>query len=196
MSSRHRNMTRRKPVPQLSPTTTTVSPLTTPGPERPSLSIMTKEDLPPLPMEVCEKMERTSVDDRRHAIYLPESLPPSPPPKDGSAAGSRPESLVATLVDGMEVREDTAFAVPPPLRPEPQRVDSRALPQPTPEVRKRASQKSLPKIYRPPTPPIPAQHPKLRSGGHSRTSSPDSQTLIVRRVVLRYAAYGKLTGHV
>nr|VWO95171.1 Calcium dependent mitochondrial carrier protein [Ganoderma boninense] len=99
-------MSRRKPVPPLSPTT--VPPLMTRGAERPSLSITTKEDLPPLPMEVCEKMERTSVDDRRHAIYLPESLPPSPPPKDGSAAGSRPESLVATLVDGMEVREDIA----------------------------------------------------------------------------------------
>ncbi|KAM5540468.1 hypothetical protein V8D89_005926 [Ganoderma adspersum] len=210
MAPQRPNMARRKPVPQLTPTTTTAPPLTTRGLEGPLLSIMTKEDLPPIPIEVCEKMERTSVDDRRHAIYLPESLPPSPPPKDESASGSRPESLVATLVDGMEVRQGTTvstapmrvwityrsvptvltrararpprhclqFVVPPQL--EPQRVErAPVLPQPSPEVRKRASQKSLPKIYRPPTPPIPSQHPKLRSGGHSRTNSPDSQTHII-----------------
>lgn len=201
MALQRPNMARRKPVPQLTPTMTTAPPLTRRGPEKPSLSIMTKEDLPPvcgifsvlscvrvhidatahfaaqLPIEVCEKMERTSVDDRRHAIYLPESLPPSPPPKDESASGSRPESLVATLVDGMEVREGTTvstapmriwimyrsvptvltrarahpprhclqFVVPPPL--EPQHVErAPVLPHPSPEVHKRTSQKSLPKV--------------------------------------------------
>lgn len=201
MASQRSNIVRRKPVPQLTPTTTTAPPLTTRGPERPSLAIMTKENLPPvcrifsvlsrprihidatahfasqIPIEVCEKMERTSVDDRRHAIYLSESLPPSPPPKDESASGSRPESLVATLVDGMEVREGTTvstapmrvwityrsvptvltrarvrpprhclqFVVPPQLGP--QRVERAPVPpQASPEVRKRASQKSLPKV--------------------------------------------------
>ena len=218
------------------------------------MSIMNKEELPPvrgilsrpatyrrhrsfrllqLPNEAREMMECTSVDDRRHAIYLPDSLPPAPPPKDESVAGSRPESLAATLVDGMEVRGDTTVstasmrmwityrsvptvlihartcpprhclqsAVPPPLEAQRERVE-RALPQPSPEVRQKASQKSLPKvrnariwlfisradrvhlrlqIFRPPTPPIPAQRPKLRSGGHSATSSQDGHTHIVRR---------------
>ncbi|KAI1795192.1 hypothetical protein LXA43DRAFT_882718 [Ganoderma leucocontextum] len=179
MGPQRRNMTRRKPVPQLSPDTTTAPPLTARGLKRSSLSIINKENLPPLPIEVCEQMERTSVDDRRHAIYLPESSPPAPPPKDESASGSRRESLVATLVDEMGVREDTCreYRLHAYLY-HLQRVEL-TLPQPTSEVRKRASQKSLPKIYRPPTPPIPAQHPKLRLGGHSRANSQDSQTHII-----------------
>ncbi|KAI0832377.1 hypothetical protein BC628DRAFT_1309769, partial [Trametes gibbosa] len=43
--------------------------------------------------------------------------------------------------------------------------------QASPSLARRPSQKSLPQIYRPPTPPLPAQHPKLRAAACSSTSS-------------------------
>ncbi|KAI0774234.1 hypothetical protein C8Q74DRAFT_819509 [Fomes fomentarius] len=166
MAPRHRNMGWRKPVPRLSPDSPTTSARAL---RRLSLTIINKE-MPPLPPDWRETMEHAIKKERRQAVYV-SSEPPPPPPKDYalSHAGSRRESAI-TLVD----EQDLTFPVPPPhTDAEPIECVERTQVQQhaTPVITKRASQKSLPKIYRPPTPPLPAQHPRLRSAGHSRESS-------------------------
>lgn len=112
-------------------------------------------------------------------MYLRNSLPPAPPPKDDeSVASSRPESLVATLVEELEVLEGPTVsavsmriciahrsvptvptradahpprhclqsAVSPQLESPPALSVECTLPQPTPEVRRRASQRSMPRV--------------------------------------------------
>ncbi|EJF61199.1 hypothetical protein DICSQDRAFT_155288 [Dichomitus squalens LYAD-421 SS1] len=179
MGPQRRNV-RRKPVPRLSPDTTTAPSLPARGIQRLSLTININKEVPPLPVEWSDTMEHASTHDKRHAVYLRNSLPPELPPKDDeSVAGSRPESPNSTLVEELEVQEGSTPVLSPQSESLPVQSVECTLPQPTPDVRRRASQKSLPKIYRPPTPPIPAQYPKLRSGGHSRASSQDSQTHII-----------------
>ncbi|CDO71263.1 hypothetical protein BN946_scf184908.g20 [Trametes cinnabarina] len=116
-----------------------------------------------LPTDWRESIECALKEERRYAVYI--SPPPSPPPKDD--VESRPESLAPTLVD--EQSEHGVSYEPPHTESEP--VQCIQLPQAPPVLPRRLSQKSLPQIYRPPTPPLPAQHPKLRSVAHSRESS-------------------------
>ncbi|KAI0750723.1 hypothetical protein C8Q80DRAFT_526963 [Daedaleopsis nitida] len=177
-----RNMGWRKPVPRLSPESSAPSSRPARGLRRPSLLNVNK-DMPPLPTDWRETMEHAIKKERRLAVYVP--TPPAPPPKDnGDATGfddraseagsscSRPESAI-TLVD--EEEEPTAPLPPPhPASELSEDVECTQMEMGMePAIARRASQKSLPKIYRPPTPPLPAQHSRLRSvgHGHSRASS-------------------------
>ncbi|KAI0723265.1 hypothetical protein C8Q76DRAFT_389807 [Earliella scabrosa] len=174
--SHPRNMGWRKPVPRLSPQSSTTSPCPSGLVRRLSLTIINK-DMPPLPTDWRETMEHAIKKERRHAVYV--STPPVPPPKDDEVAfevHSPLESLL-TLVDD---QEEPTSPVPPPHTDRPliecvERTEMEPVHAATPAIARRASQKSLPKIYRPPTPPLPAQHPRLlRPVGSSRASS-DSQ---------------------
>ncbi|EIW61997.1 uncharacterized protein TRAVEDRAFT_27412 [Trametes versicolor FP-101664 SS1] len=80
------------------------------------------------------------------------------------------ESLSHTLVD--EQRDAT-----PPYGNGPPHDDGQPMiqcvqrTQASPVLPRRPSQKSLPQIYRPPTPPLPAEYPKLRPAAHAGTSA-------------------------
>ncbi|KAI9001052.1 hypothetical protein BD414DRAFT_20934 [Trametes punicea] len=158
-----RNMGWRKPVPKLSPEPSMNSSRQSQSAlRRLSLTIINK-DVPPLPADWRESVESALKKEKRYAVYI--SPPPSPPPKDD--VESRPESLVLTLVE--EQLEDNVSFEPP--HTESQSIQCIQRPQVSPKMIRRPSQKSLPQIYRPPTPPLPAQHPKLRRAAHSRESS-------------------------
>ncbi|KAI0650771.1 hypothetical protein C8Q79DRAFT_404643 [Trametes meyenii] len=124
---------------------------------------------PQLPPDWRESIETALKRERRYAMYV--DPPPSPPPKDvgdidsASHGDSRPESLALTLVDEQE-QEDATL---PQLVSQPVECTQRA--QLSPALARRPSQKSLPQIYRPPTPPLRAEHPKLRAAACSSTSS-------------------------
>ncbi|KAI9063287.1 hypothetical protein FKP32DRAFT_1592735 [Trametes sanguinea] len=163
--SPQRNMGWRKPVPRLTPEPSINSQRHSRSAiRRFSLTIVNK-DVPPLPSDWRESIEYAVKEERRYAVYI--SPPPSPPPKDD--VESRPESLAPTLVE--EQSEDGMSFEPPHTDITSHPAQRIPLPQEPPVLPRRLSQKSLPQIYRPPTPPLPATHPKLRSVTHSRESS-------------------------
>ncbi|KAI0353622.1 hypothetical protein OH77DRAFT_615761 [Trametes cingulata] len=57
----------------------------------------------------------------------------------------------------------------------------------SPALPRRLSQKSLPRIYRPPTPPLPAQHPKLRPAARSHESSESVTTTLYNGLIRQRA---------
>ncbi|KAH9899909.1 hypothetical protein C8Q73DRAFT_339197 [Cubamyces lactineus] len=148
-----RNMGWRKPVPKLSPESSMHSGRQSRTAFRRLSFTIVNKDVPPLPTDWRESIETALRKEKRYAVYV--SPPPSPPPKDG--VESRPESLAPTLV---EQQEETASYEPP--HTDNQAIQCVRRPQTSPAMARRPSQKSLPQIYRPPTPPLPAQHPKLR----------------------------------
>ncbi|KAH9853513.1 hypothetical protein C2E23DRAFT_108413 [Lenzites betulinus] len=161
MAPQKRNMGWRKPVPKLAPEPSgnAQRPSRT-ALRRLSLTIVNK-DVPPLPTDWRESIDNVLKRDKRHAVYLStSSSPPSPPPKDYA------ESLAPTLVE--ELQDATPYGPP---HDEFQPIQCVQRPQASPALARRPSQKSLPQIYRPPTPPLPAQHPKLRGAACSSTSS-------------------------
>ncbi|KAI0719596.1 hypothetical protein C8T65DRAFT_43980 [Cerioporus squamosus] len=174
--SGRRNMGWRKPPPRLSPQCSTASSYPSRGFRRLSLTININKDMPPLPTDWRETMEHALKKERRQAVYV---VPPPVPTKDDALdTASRRESAI-TLVEELEQVEDTLSVSPPHSDIQEQiecveRTENRI--QAAPAIAKRASQKSLPQIYRPPTPPLPAQHPRLRSAGHHSRSSSESQT--------------------
>ncbi|RPD67206.1 hypothetical protein L226DRAFT_130724 [Lentinus tigrinus ALCF2SS1-7] len=177
--SGRRNMGWRKPPPRLSPECSTASSYPSRGLRRLSLTININKDMPPLPTDWRETMEHALKKERRCAVYV--APPPVPPKDDASDVASRRESLAITLVEELFDQVEDTLPVPPPHSDIQEQIEcverAENRLQATPVITKRASQKSLPKIYRPPTPPLPAQHPRLRSvGGHHSRSSSESQT--------------------
>ncbi|RDX55574.1 hypothetical protein OH76DRAFT_751036 [Lentinus brumalis] len=173
--SGRRNMGWRKPPPRLSPECSSASSYSSRGLRRLSLTININKEMPPLPTDWRETMEHALKKERRHAVYV--DPPPVPPKDDASDASSRRESFT-TLVEELEQVEDT-LPVPASHFGSQEQIEcvERAENQiQAPAIAKRASQKSLPQIYRPPTPPLPAQHPRLRSVGHHSSSSSESHT--------------------
>ncbi|KAI0638148.1 hypothetical protein C8Q77DRAFT_413333 [Trametes polyzona] len=178
MSPQRRNMGWRKPVPKLSPDPSISSS------QRPSRSALRRlsltivnKDVPPLPTDWRESIETALKREKRHAVYLspPSTRPPSPPPKDDTC--SRPESLALTLVEELH---DAVTTCSGPRHDghgigdgdDSQPIQCVQRTQASPVVLpRRPSQKSLPQIYRPPTPPLPAEHPKLRPTAAARSST-------------------------
>ncbi|OSD04208.1 hypothetical protein PYCCODRAFT_132044 [Trametes coccinea BRFM310] len=162
--SPQRNMGWRKPVPRLTPEPSISSQRHSRSAlRRLSLTIVNK-DVPPLPTDWRESLDCVVQEQRRYAVYI--SPPPSPPPKDD--VESQPESMAPTLV---EEQSEGGMSFEPHTETESQPAQHIPLPQAPPVLPRRLSQKSLPQIYRPPTPPLPASHPKLRSVAPSRESS-------------------------
>ncbi|KAI0771585.1 hypothetical protein BD413DRAFT_57884 [Trametes elegans] len=167
MAPTHHNMGWRKPVPKLSPDPSVNSARPSRSAlRRLSLTIVNK-DMPPLPTDWRESIETALKKERRYGIYV--SPPPSPPPKDDT------ESLALTLVEQSEAQDATPSVEPPHADSPPIECVQRT--QVSPVLARRVSQKSLPQIYRPPTPPLPAQHPKLRPQAAELSSESVANTL-------------------
>ncbi|KAI0375595.1 hypothetical protein BV20DRAFT_959587 [Pilatotrama ljubarskyi] len=166
MAPRHHNMGWRKPVPKLSPepSTSSARPSRLPVPRLPSAIV--NKDMPPLPTDWRESIETALKREKRYAVYL--SPPPSPLPQDDADSGSK--SLVLTLVE----QQDVVSLEPPHDDIQPIQCVQRT--PASPALARRLSQKSLPRIYRPPTPPLPAHNPKLRATARCYGGSEESIT--------------------
>ncbi|KAI0940014.1 hypothetical protein AcV5_001235 [Taiwanofungus camphoratus] len=149
--SSQRKMGWRKPVPKFIPelpSSSTV--LNTSSFKRLSFA-STNKDVPPLPVDWRETIERALNSDKRSAFYLPVDTEPHwmdeaqdhniTPIKSNAAAGQRQSDEMhqqASIVTNVELHQNQEPSMPRALKRE----------------------RSLPQIYRPPTPPLPGQREK------------------------------------
>ncbi|CCM03176.1 uncharacterized protein FIBRA_05298 [Fibroporia radiculosa] len=185
----HRNMTRRKPVPRYLPdSSSSLSRLST-HIKRLSF-IHTDKDVPPLPEELARRAAAiVGREKRRGTIFTDEDAALWEKPQ------TYPVSLrIAPVQEIQDTPEELASCRHPPLPPKdfgtPSSGDSADA---TPSSFH--SRRSLPRNYRPPTPPLPRDHPERRMRVDSDVPYPEQRTATFDTIGAQQpnGAVGKLT---